>query len=116
MCNVYRRFTADFAKIAKPLNKLVSTSLPKKLCPPTIEEQAAFDRLREHLCNSPILALPRREGKYIIDVEASYDQFGCALLQERPAGPYFPVAYCSRRLEPAEQNYAVTELECLGVG
>jgi len=43
MCHVYRRFTADFAKVAKPLNKLVSSSLPKKLCPPTMEEQAALD-------------------------------------------------------------------------
>jgi len=95
MCNVYRRFTADFAKVAKPLNKLVSSSLPKKLCPPIMEEQAAFDRLREQLCSPPILALPRREGKYIIDVDASYDQLGCALLQEQPAGEYHPVGYFS---------------------
>jgi len=56
MCNKYRRFTAGFAKVAKPLNKLVSSSLPKKLCPPTVEEQAAFDRLREQLCHPPISA------------------------------------------------------------
>jgi len=90
MCTVYRNFTAAFAKVAKPLNTLVSSSLPKKLCPPTMEEQAAFDRLREQLCNPPILALPRREGKYIIDIDASYDQLGCALLQEQPAGEYLP--------------------------
>jgi len=43
MCNVYRRLTADFAKVAKPLNNLVSTSLPKKLRPPNMEEHAALD-------------------------------------------------------------------------
>jgi len=115
MCIAYRRFTADLAKVAKPLHKLVSSSLPKKLCPPTMEEQAAFDRLREQLCNPPILALPRKEGKYIIDVDASYDQLGCVLLQEQPAGEYHPVSYFSRGLEPAEQNYTVTEIEGLGV-
>jgi len=115
MCNVYLRFTADFAKVAKPLNQFVSSSQPKKLCPPTVEEQAAFDQLREQLCNPPILALPRREGTYIIDVDASYDQLGCALLQEQPAGEYPPVGYFSRGLEPAEQNYTVTEIEGLGV-
>jgi len=115
MCNIYRRFTADFAKVAKPLNNLVSTSLPKKLRPPTMEEQAAFDRLREQLCNPPILALPRKEGKYIIDVDASYDQLGCALLQEQPTGAYLPVGYFSRGLDPAERNYTVTEIEGLGV-
>jgi len=115
MFKVYRRVTADFAKVAKPLNKLVSSSLPKKLCPPTMEEQEAFDRLREQLRNPPILALPRREGKYIIDVDASYDQLGCALLQQQPAGEYHPVGYFSRELEPAEQSYTVTEIEGLGV-
>jgi len=115
MCNVYRRFTADFAKVAKPLNKLVSSSLPKKLCPPTMEELAAFDRLREQLCNPPILALPRREGRYIIDVDASYEQLGYALLQEQPAGEDHPVGYFSQGLEPAEQNYTATEIERLGV-
>jgi len=109
MCNVYRRFTADFAMVAKLLSKLVSSSLPKKLCPPTKEEQAAFDRLREQRCNPPILALPRRDAKYIIDVDASYDQLGCALLQEQPVGEYHPVGYFSRGLEPAEKNYTVTK-------
>jgi len=115
MCSVYRRFTAHFAKVAKPLNKLVSSSLPKKLCPPTMEEQAVLDQLREQLCNPPILALPRREGKYTIDVDASYDQLGCALRQEQPAGEYHLVGYFSRGLEPAEQNYTVTEIEGRGV-
>jgi len=39
MCKVYRRFTDSFAKYAKPLNRLASTTLPKRLAPPTQEEQ-----------------------------------------------------------------------------
>jgi len=38
MCGVYRRFAADFAKIAKPLTALASTKLPKRLPPPWEEE------------------------------------------------------------------------------
>jgi len=37
MCNVYRRFTVDFAKTAKPLNDLNSVMLPKRLSPPSPE-------------------------------------------------------------------------------
>jgi len=81
MCNVYRRFTVDFAKTAKPLNNLNSLNLPKPLGPPTPEERAALDKLPEKLCHPPILAIPRKEGKYIIDVDASYGQLGCCLLQ-----------------------------------
>jgi len=115
MCFVYRRFTDSFAKYAKPLNRLASTTLPKRLAPPTQEEQEAFDKLRELLCNPPILALPRKEGKYIIDVDASYDQLGCSLLQEQPSGEYHPVGYFSKGLTPAENNYTDTEIEGLGV-
>jgi len=84
MCNVYCRFTVDFAKIAKPLNDLNSVKLPKRLSPSTPEEQAAFDKLREQLCHPAIIAIPREEGKYIIDVAATYDQLVCNPLQQQP--------------------------------
>ena len=49
MCNGYRRFTVDFSKTAKPLSELNSVKLPKRLSPPTQEEQAAFDKPLEQL-------------------------------------------------------------------
>jgi len=104
MCNVYRRFTVDFAETAKPLNDLNSVKLPKRLSPPIPEEQAAFDKLREQLCHPPILAIPRKEGKYIIDVDASYDQLVCCLLQQQPDDKYLPVGYLSKGQLPAENN------------
>ena len=115
MCNVYRRFTVDLAKTAKPLNDLNSMKLPKRLSPPTPEDQAAFDTLREQLCHLPILSIPRKEGKYIIDVDASYNQLGCCLLQQQPDDKYLPVDYFSQGLLPEEKNYTVTDIEVLGV-
>jgi len=91
MCNVHRRFTVDFAKTAKPLNDLNSVELPKRLSPPTPEEQAAFTKVREQLCHPPIIAIPHKERKNIIDVDASYDQLGCCLLQQQPDDKYLPV-------------------------
>jgi len=46
MCAVYRRFVADFFKIAKPLRALTSTKLPKRLPLPREEESKAFEELR----------------------------------------------------------------------
>jgi len=89
--------------------------LPQRLSPPTTEEQAAFDKLREQLCHPPILAIPRKEGKKIIDVEASYDQLGCCLLQQQPDDKYLPVGYFSKGLLPEKKNHTVTEIEGLGV-
>jgi len=115
MCNVYRRFTVDFAKTAKPLNDLNSMKLPKRLSPPTLEEQAAFDKLRKQLCNPPILAIPRKEGKYIMHVDASYDQLKCCLLRQQPDDKYLAVGFLGKGLLPAEKNYTVTEIEGLGM-
>jgi len=62
MCNVYRRFTVDFAKTAKPLNDLNSVKLPKRFSPPTPEEQAALDKLREQQSTRPSLRYRARRG------------------------------------------------------
>ena len=115
VCNVYRRFTVDFAKTAKPLDDLNSVKLPMRLSPPTPAEQAAFDKRREQPCHPPILAIPRKEGKYIVYVDARYDQLGCCLLQQKPDDKYLPVGYFSKGLLPAEKTYTVTEIEGLGV-
>jgi len=114
MCNIHRRFTDSFAKHAKPLNRLASTALPKRLATLTQEEQEAFNKLRELLCNPLILALLGKEGKYIIDVDASYHQLGCSLLQEYTSGEYHPLGYFSKGLTLAEKSYTVTEIEGLG--
>jgi len=115
MCGVDRRFVADFGKIAKPLMALTSTKLAKKLPPPSREEVDAFEILRGLLLDDPILALPKRHGHYIVDVDASYEQLGCCLQQRQSDGEYHPIGYYSRALLPAEKNYFATEIEALGV-
>jgi len=91
MCGVYRRFVADFAKIAKPLTALTSTKLPKRLPPPSEEETKAFEELRGRLLAAPILSLSMRDGHYIVDVDASYQQLGCCLQQQQPDEEYHPI-------------------------
>jgi len=115
MCNVYRRFPVDFAKTAKPLNDLNSVKILTLLSPPTLEQQAAFEKLREELCQTPILAIPRKEGKYIIEVDPSYDKLGCCLLQQKPDDKYLAVRYFGKGLLPADKNYTVTDIDGLGV-
>jgi len=115
MCGVYRRFVADFAKIAKPLTALTSTKLPEKLPPPSGKETDAFEILRGRLSDAPILALTKRHGHYIVDVDSSYEQLGCCLQQQQSDGEYHPIDYYSRALLPAEKNYFATEIEALGV-
>jgi len=114
MCGVYRRFVADFAEIEKPLTALTSTKLFKRLRLPREEESPAFEELRGWLLGAPILDLLRRDGNYIFDVDASYEQLGCCLQQQQLDGEYHPTGYYSRALLPAEKNYFATEIEALG--
>ena len=104
VCNVYRRFIKDYAHIAKPLNKLTSKKLPHVLRLLDAAQMAAFEYLKERLTSTPILALPRREGLFILDTDACAVQVSCTLLQQQPDKSILSVGYYSRGLIPAEQN------------
>ena len=47
--------------------------------------------------------------------DASDFALGCVLLQELEEDAWHPVAYASRKLSAAEQNYTATERETLAV-
>lgn len=115
MCNVYRRFVKDYARIARPLAAKTSTRLPDRWDHLTEEEAQSFEELKRRLISAPILSLPRREGEYTLDTDASAEQIGAVLLQSQPDGTPRPVGYWSRSLTPAERNYSTTERECLAV-
>jgi RNase H-like domain found in reverse transcriptase len=112
LCNVYRRFIKGFAKIAAPLNILLRKGETSQLSPLSPEQVFAFDTLRASLLHPPILALPRIEGAFTLDTDASDNQLGCCLLQEQPDGTQKPIGYWSRGLTSYEKNYSTTEKEC----
>lgn len=116
--NVYRRFIPHFATVAAPLYDLLG-GLPKskKLhhIPAFNSAQlAALNTLVKNVTEPPILALPRAVGRFSVDTDASDAQIGCVLFQSIEAKRQ-PLGYWSRRLEPREQNYSVSEKESLAV-
>jgi RNase H-like domain found in reverse transcriptase len=62
-----------------------------------------------------VLILPKNEGRFVLDTDASAEQIGCCLFQEQVSGPKLPLGYWSRSLNPAERNYFTTEKECLAI-
>jgi len=115
MCNVFRRFVPNFAWMAAPLTGLMGSTAPVLVPTATPLQQQAFDRLKVALTTPPVLALPRRGRKYVLDVDACGTQVGVALPQEQDDGKPQPVAYISRRLATNELPHGVTEKECLAV-
>ena len=76
--------------------------------------QEAFDSLKHLLTTAPVLAYPNFEHSFILETDASGAGLGAVLVQNVD-GIVRPVAFASHTLQPHEKNYAVTELEALGV-
>lgn len=113
MVGYYRQYIPNYASIATPL-----TNLTKKLSPNKIvweeSHQESFDKLKMCLSNKPILKLVDLSKGFILQTDASDTGLGAVLLQHVD-GERCPVAYASRKLNAAENNYSVIEKECLAI-
>ena len=69
---------------------------------------------RSHLA-LPVLALPKKDLSYSVDIDAMDLQIGAALLQTYPDAQRKRFGFFSRTLAAAESNYSVSEKECLAV-
>ena len=109
----YRKFVPGFASIAAPLHSLTGHSAPKELTwTPQAEE--AFTTLKKKMTSAPALVPARMDYPFILQTDASDVGLGAVLAQEYH-GEEQPIAFFSRRLNKAEQNYSTTEKECLAV-
>ena len=113
MCNVYRRFVPNFARVAAPLNQLLKKGQGPDLEPFDEAQRGAFELLKQALSEPPVLRLPQKDLPYSVDTDASAYQIGCALMQTYPDGTRHPIGFWSRSLTPAEKNYRTGERECL---
>ena len=77
--NFYWHFIQNFSHTAKPLNELKG----KKEWKWEEEHQIVFKELKEKITSQLVLALPRREGKFRIETDASGHAIGGVLSQEQ---------------------------------
>jgi len=95
--NFYWRFIHNFSYTARPLNELKG----KKEWKWEEEYQKAFEELKEKITSQPVLSLPRREGKFRVETDASGHAIGGVLFQEQD-GKWKPIAFLSRMMQLAE--------------
>ncbi|KAJ9567836.1 hypothetical protein OSB04_003802 [Centaurea solstitialis] len=103
LAGYYRRFIANFSKIAQPLTTL--TQKDKKFIWGEKQEEA-FQLLKHKLCNAPILALPEGTDNFVVYCDASHQGLGCVLMQNEKV-----IAYAYRQLKIHEKNYTTHDLE-----
>lgn len=122
LAGYYRRFIAGFAKIARPLNSLL-TGVPaakKTGARPiqwTAECQDSFQRLKAALTQAPVLAYADFTLPFRLYTDASNQGLGAVLAQVQD-GTERVVAYASRSLHPTERNdsnYSSFKLELLAL-
>jgi len=112
MAGYFRHFIDGFASVSAPLSNLTKKSIRFVWTP---ECQAAFDKLKIALVSAPCLRLPDWSKPFILHVDWSKKAVGAYLSQQDDEGREYPVAFASRLMTPAEQNYAPVEGECLAL-
>ena len=108
--NFYRWFIHNFSHTARPLNELKGKKEQKW----EKEHQEAFEELKEKITSQPVLSLPRREGKFRVEMDASGHAIGGVLSQEQE-GKWKPIAFLLRTMQPAERNYEIYDKELLTI-
>ena len=108
LASYYRRYILHFADISKPLNSLTQKDVSFKW---SNECAHAFNELKSKLITAPILCYPQfhqNASQFVLQTDASAAGLGVVLEQDGHV-----IAYASRTLNKAEQQYSVIQKECL---
>ncbi|GKB11802.1 putative reverse transcriptase domain-containing protein, partial [Tanacetum coccineum] len=71
-----------------------------------LEQETAFQLLKQKLCAAPILALPEGSNDFMVYCDAFIKGLGAVLMQRMKV-----IAYASRQLKIHEKNYTTHDLE-----
>ena len=116
--NHYWRFIRGYAKVARPLNALVSgdnANRKKALVNWSDECQVAFKKLKDLRTSSPILAYADYKKPFQLQIDASDLGLGTVLYQNDDEVHQRVIAYASRSLSHTECNYSAHKLEFLAL-
>ena len=116
--NCYRMFIRSYAKVAWPLNALISgdnANHKKSLVKWNSQCQQAFDQLKDLCTKTPILAYADYKKPSQLQTDASDLGLGTVLYQNDSHGHQRVIAYASRNLSNTERNYPAHKLEFLAL-
>ncbi|UYV77154.1 hypothetical protein LAZ67_14003459 [Cordylochernes scorpioides] len=111
LCSYYRRFIENFSDKARSLHDLLKT---EKQFYWDAAQKKSFEVLKTALISEPVFGHFDESADTHLHTDASGHGIGAVLLQIQ-GGKERPIAYASRSLTKAENNYSTTEKECLAV-
>lgn len=110
MCGYYCGFCHNFSEVVAALSDLVS---PLKSFVWNSACQAAFELAKALLCRAPVLAAPRFEQPFTLEVDASVCGTGGVLIQEDEQSIDRPICYYSKKFNKHQISYSTIGKEPL---
>jgi len=107
----YRKFIPQFSKIAKPLTELLKKSQKWRW---DVEQIQSFNFLQAALMREPVLQYTDFTKPFVLTTDASGFAVG-AILCQGTISQDKPIAFSSRTLNQAEQNYSTIEKELTAI-
>ena len=110
--NHYGKFIPFLADLSAPLNKLLRKDAPFHW---SVESEDSFKRIKEALTSTEVLAHFDPKLPLGLACDASTVGIGAVLYHRYEDGTERPIAYASKTLTKAEQNYSQIEREALSL-
>ena len=105
------KFVPNLSEVSAPLRELLEKNVAWSFDTP---QQQAFQELKLLITNSPVLKYFDPKLPIKVSSDASKSGLG-ATLEQKHGENWFPVAFASRSMNPAETNYAQIEKEILSI-
>ena len=103
-----RRYIADMAQIAAPLNKLLKKETPWYW---DEEQQLAFDKLKRRCASTPVLAIPSQDAELVLRCDASREAMVVALYHRDNKGFLQPIEFKSKAFNEAQKRLVAHDRE-----
>ncbi|GFV71193.1 retrovirus-related Pol polyprotein from transposon 297 [Trichonephila clavipes] len=114
LCNFYRQYIPDIAKISLPLTELTKKKVPNEISW-SKEAENAFKELKTALCGITELQVPDIEKPYYLHTDASQTAVGCCLGQLDGEDNIHSIAFGSQKLNPSQQKWSTIEREAYAI-
>ena len=112
LANYYRQFVKDFARVTKPLHKIMRKEMKWSWGE---RQQKAFEELKERFTMEPVLVTPDLDKEMRVEADASDFAIGGVLSMKCENEKWRPVAYISKSLNEAERNYKIHNKKMLAI-